>query len=231
MGDEKLTLARLKKFGKNFEVSIDPDLALKFKQGEINDVSEALKSEQIFSDTRKALVVPGDELEKIFKTSDSLKVAEYIIKEGEIQLSSEQRNQEREQRKRKLINLINTMAIDPKTGLPHPPSRIEAALDQAHVHLADHKAVEEQFEEVIAKLRPILPIKIEQRILTIKIPGTYVGKSNNLVRNNSKILKEDWNSDGSWTVKVEIPAGFQNDLIEKLNAITRGEVVIDIENE
>jgi len=231
MSEEKLTLARLKKFGQNFEVSIDPDLALKFKQGEINDVSEALKSEQVFSDARKALVVPGDELEKIFQTSDALKIAERIIKEGEIQLNSEQRNQEREQRKRKLINLISTMAVDPNAGLPHPPNRIEAALEQAHVHLDDNKPVEEQFEEIIKKLRPILPIKIEQRILTIKIQPTYVGKTNNFIRNNSKLLKEDWNSDGSWTVKVEIPAGFQQDLIEKLNAITRGEVVIDIENE
>lgn len=231
MGEEKLTLARLKKFGQNFEVSVDPDLALKFKQGEINDVSEALKSEQIFSDARKALVVSGEELEKVFQTSDPLSVAERIVKEGEIQLSSEQRSQEREQRKRKLINLVSTLAVDPNSGLPHPPNRIEAALEQAKVHLDDYKPVEEQFEDIITKLRPVIPIKIEQRILIIKIPAVYVGKINNLIRNNSKILKEDWNSDGSWSVKVEIPAGFQQDLIEKLNAITRGEVVIDIENE
>jgi len=128
-----------------------------------------------------------------------------------------------------LIDLIHKLAIDPKTNLPHPTTRIEAALEQAKISLDEHHSIEEQFDEIIGKLQPIIPIRIEQKVLTVKIPASYVGKSNNIIRNNSKILKEEWNFDGSWTVKIEIPAGFQHEMIDKLNAITRGEVTIDIE--
>jgi len=69
MGEEKLNLARLKKFGQMFEVSVDPDLAVKFKNGEIDDVSEALKSEQVFSDAKKGFVASNDDLEKVFKST------------------------------------------------------------------------------------------------------------------------------------------------------------------
>jgi len=231
MSEEKINLARLRKFGQIFEISVDPDLAMKFKQGELNDISEVLKSEQIFSDAKKGQVISQDELQKVFKTTDVLEVATKIVNEGEVQLSSDYRNQEREQKKKKLVGMIHRMAIDPKTNLPHPPQRIELALEQAKIHLDDHKTIEEQFDKIISKLQPIIPIKIEQKIMTVKIPAAHVGKSNHLIRNNSKILKEDWNSDGSWNVRIEIPAGFQQDLMDQLNSVTHGEVEIDIENE
>ncbi|MBU1111366.1 MAG: ribosome assembly factor SBDS [archaeon] len=231
MSEEKINLARLRKFGQVFEISVDPDLAMKFKEGELKDISEVLKSEQIFSDAKKGQVVSQEELQKVFKSTDVLEIASRIVREGEVQSSSEYRGQEREQKKRKLIGMIHRMAIDPKTNLPHPPQRIELALEQAKVNLDDHKTIEEQFDRIISKLQPIIPIKIEQKIMTIRIPAAHIGRSNNLIRNNSKILKEGWNSDGSWTVRIEIPAGFQQDLIDQLNSVTRGEVEIDIENE
>lgn len=231
MSEEKLNLARLKKFGQNFEISVDSDLALEFKEGKIVNVSEVLKVEEIFFDAKKALVASKDELEKVFETTDTLKIAEIIINQGEIQLSAEHRSKEREQRRKKLINMVHRMAIDPKTNLPHPITRIEAALEQGKINLDDHKTVEEQFEKVISKLRPIIPVKVEMRKLLVTIPGKYIGKSNHLVRNNSKILKEDWNIDGSWRIKVEIPAGFQQEFIDLLNAVTHGDINVDIENE
>jgi len=224
---EKLNLARIKKFGENFEISVDPDLALKFKQGEIRDVRECLQSEQIYSDANKALVIPSAKLQEIFKTDDPLKVAEIIIKEGEIQLTSDHRAKEREQKLNKLIHLISKQAIDPQSGLPHPPNRIEAALEEGKIRLDDNKSVEEQFDDIVAKLRPIIPLKIEQRILNVVIPASFVGKANNLIRSN-KVLGEDWRTDGSWAVKVEIPAGYQEEFIDKLNSITSGQVVVEV---
>ena len=231
MSEEKIILARLKKGGCNFEISIDADSALKFKEGEISNISEAIKSDKIFSDAKKGLVVSNEELEKVFETTDNLKIAEIIIKKGQIQLSSEHRSKEREQRKRRLIDMIHRLAINPTNNLPHPTNRIEAALEQAKPNLSVHKTLEEQFDDIISKLRPIIPIKIEMRILTVSIPSSEIGKTNHFIRNNSKILKEDWNSDGSWRIKVEIPAGFQQDLIDRLNSLTHGKIIITIENE
>ncbi len=225
---EKFSLARIKKFGNNFEVSVDPELALKFKNGEITSVRECLQSEQVFSDAKKALVVSPNELEKVFGTSDSLKVAEIIINGGEIQLTSGHRAKEREQKLKYLVNLIHKQAVDPSTGYPHPPQRIEAALEQGKISLDYNKSVEEQFDEIVAKLRPIIPISIEQKTLQMTIPATHVGKCNQVVRTTGKLLHEDWKTDGRWSVKVQLPAGMQQELIDKLNSVTHGDIVVDV---
>ena len=225
---EKLNLARIKKFGDNFEISVNPDLALKFKNGDIRDVRECLQSEQVYSDANKALVIPSAKLLEVFKTDDPLKVAEIIIKEGEIQLTSDHRAKERDQNLRKLIDMVHKQAIDPQSGLPHPATRIEAALEEGKIRLDNNKSVEDQFDDIITKLRPIIPLKIEQRTLQVTIPSNDVGKTNSIIRNGSKILGEDWRTDGSWSVKVEIPAGFQEEFIDKLNSITSGQVVVDV---
>ncbi|PIN73089.1 ribosome assembly factor SBDS [Candidatus Woesearchaeota archaeon CG10_big_fil_rev_8_21_14_0_10_45_16] len=224
---EKLNVARIKRAGETFEISIDPDNALKYRKGEINDLREVLLADHIFTDARKGQVASDDELQKAFSKTDVDAVADFILKHGEIQVTSEHRAQEREQRWRKLVNLIHKHAVDPKTGLPHPAARIEAALEQGKVHLDDHKTIDEQFDGIISKLRPIIPLKIEQKILLVTVPSQYSGKAYNVVKSGVKVLSENWNTDGSWTVTVEMPAGMVPEYIDKLNSATHGEVSVE----
>ena len=69
-------------------------------------------------------------------------------------------------------------------------------------------------------------MKFEKAQITLTVPATFAAKSYSLVQKNSKILKEEWNSDGSWTVFVEIPAGLKPEFIEKLNSLTHGDIEI-----
>ncbi len=224
---DKINVARIKKAGNTFEINIDPDKALAYKKGELSDVNEVLLADDIFADVKKAEVASDAELQAAFETTDTATIADIILKKGEIQLTSEHRAEEREQRKRKLIHLIHIQAVDPKTNLPHPPARIEAALEQAKVHIEDHKTVEEQFDGIVRKLRPIIPIKIEQKELTVIIPSTYSGKSYNVLHSNAKVLSESWLTDGSLQAKVELPAGLVQDFIDKLNSLTHGQVRVE----
>jgi len=226
---EKITIARIKKFGKNFEISVDPDKALQYKKGLIKDIDEVLLAERIFTDAKKGLASSQQDLQLAFKTIDFRSIADIILKQGEVQLTADFRSQEREQKLKKLIYLIHRQAIDPKTGFPHPESRIAAAIEEAKVHLDDHKTTEEQLNEVIAKIRAILPLKIEQKKLRISIPAEFTGKLYPIVKGSGKILQENWNNDGSWTARVEIPAGLYHDLLEKLNSMTHGKVSIEVE--
>ena len=116
--------------------------------------------------------------------------------------------------------------VDPKTGLPHPPTRIELALEQGKITLDYNKTVEEQLDDVISKLRPIIPISIQKKKLQVVIPASFAGKAYQPVKDAATILKDEWGNDGSWTVTVEIPAGLYPDFIQKMNGLTSGEVVI-----
>ena len=224
---EKITTARIKKFGQTFELSVDPNKALLYKKGEITNLHEVLMADNIFTDIKKGLRATKETLAKAFQTTEVNVVADIILKSGEIQLGAEHRAAEREQKRKQLIHKIHINAIDSKTGLPHPATRIEAALQETKVQVDDHKTVDEQFDDVIKKLRVILPISIEQKEVTITIPASFTGKAYNIVKSGATTKGEEWLADGSWKVKIEMPAGAYQDLVDKLNSVTSGEVVIE----
>lgn len=223
---KKLSIARLKKGGHKFELSVDPDLALKYKQGELENVSVALLAENIYSDANKGQLISEELLENVFNTKDILEIAKIILKEGDIPLTSEHRKEERDKKLRQLINLIHTQAVDPKTKLPHPPNRIEAALKDAKFSLDNYKPVEQQLDDALHKLRPIIPISIEKREICMIIPAEHVGRSYQYVKNNSKILKEEWNSNGAWKIRIEIAAGLYPQFLSNLQDMAHGAVEI-----
>jgi len=223
----KFNIARLKKAGQIFEINVDPDLAVKFKKGELTNLREVLKAEQIFSDTKKGEMASETQLQETFKTTDPLQIAEIIIKQGEIQLTSEFRSEEREKKKKQILDIINKNAINPTTKLPHPLQRLELAFDEAKVQINEHQSAEEQVDHILDQLRPILPIKFEQSTLKLTIPATHAAKSYSLVQRYSKILKESWNPDGSWTATIELPAGLKPDFLDKLNSQTHGGITVE----
>ncbi len=216
--------AVLKKGGETFEVDVDPDLALDVRAGKEVDMREVLKAEKIFSDAKKGLLAPEGKMTELFGTADALDVAKIIIKEGEIQLTSEYRKKKQEEKRSKIINSIARNAIDPKTKLPHPPNRIEAAMKEAKVTIDDYKSAEEQIEGIVKKLQPIIPIKFEVKKIEIGIPATYASKTYAIVKSYSKIVSEGWQNDGSWQGTVELPGGLIEEFFDKLNSLTKGDV-------
>lgn len=223
-------LARLKKSGGNYEIVIDPDHAIAFKEGAPLDLDEVLKAEQIFFDAKKGEHASEERMKEVFGTDDPMKIAEIILEEGEIQLTAEHRAKVREDKKRRLVQLIARNACDPKTKLPHPVTRIENAMEEAKIHIDEFKKPEDQVQEVIKQLRPILPISVETRKAIIVIPSQHAGKAYGALQSFGTLTKESWQNDGSWKGTLEVPAGMVNELIDKLNGMTQGSVQVDFEN-
>ncbi len=82
--------------------------------------------------------------------------------------------------------------------------------------------MEEQLDDIIKKLRPIIPISIQKKVLVIKIPAQYTGKAYSL-KTGVNVMKEEWANDGSWLLQVELPAGLVEEFSNKVNSITHGE--------
>ncbi len=220
---EDAVIARLSIHGTTFEVLVDPDLALALKSGQGVDVRSALAIDKIFKDARKGEKASDEMVQKLLGTTDPFKAAEEIIRRGEIQVTTEQRRRMREERMRQVVSLLSRRAINPQTGLPHPPARIEEALEKAGVHVDEFKGAEEQLPAIVKALQPILPLKFEVRKIAVKIPATYVGRAQRVVRSFGTVRQEQWLNDGSWAVIIEIPAGVQAEFFDKLNELTRGE--------
>ena len=220
-------LAKLRKAGEQFEVVIDPDLAIAFREGDDVDLKELLKAEKIFSDAKKGLLASEEHMKTVFGSADTLVVAKKILSDGEIQLTAEHRQRIREEKKKRLLEQIRINAIDPRTNTPHPAKRIELAFDEAKVHIDETKSVEAQIKDVVKKLQPILPIRFESATMRIHLSAEYAQKLYGDVKNFGTIKKEDWMNDGSWVCYVELPAGLQNELIDMLNAKTHGGVEVE----
>lgn len=219
-----LNLARIKKDGKNYEIDVDSELALAFKGGADVDIRDVLKAEKIFYDAKKGLLASEHEMQQIFGTSDPLEVAKIIISQGEVQITAEHRQKIRDQKRKQIVDMIHRNAVDPKTHLPHPPQRIEAAMDEAKVHIDEYKPVQKQVEEIVKALRILLPIRFEMKEIAVKIPAEFAVKSYGAVKSFGKILNEEWQKDGSWVVVIEMPGGMENDFYDKINKICHGNI-------
>ncbi len=51
----------------------------------------------------------------------------------------------------------------------------------------------------------------------------YAGSAYGTVKEFGKILKEEWQDDGSWIFSIKLPAGMQDEFYSKLNKLTKGE--------
>ncbi|MCD6547605.1 MAG: ribosome assembly factor SBDS [Nanoarchaeota archaeon] len=222
---EDAVIAKLKKDGQNFEILVDCELALKLKHGEKVDINDVLAVRNIFKDAKKGEVAPN--IENVFGTKNVEEIAIKIIKEGEVQLTAEYKRKMAEEKKRKIIAKIVESAMDPKTRLPIPPTRIELAMEQAHINIDPFKPVEEQLKEVVEKLRPILPLSFEKKKFEVIIPARFSASCYGILKKYGKILKENWLSSGALQAEVEMPAKLAEDFVDELNKKTHGDVQIE----
>ena len=221
---DQAIIARLKTHGQEFEILVDCNNALALKEGKNIDMRDILAAMRIFSDAKKGLEASENAMKQIFGTADVEEVSKQIIQKGEIQLTQEYRERLREEKRKQIINIIHRNGVDPKTHLPHPPQRIENAFIEAKFHVDEFKTVQEQVQEALKKLRPILPIKFEVKEIAIKIPPEYAPKCYSTVKLFGTILREEWQSNGYWIAVVELPGGMENDFYDKLNKICHGNV-------
>ena len=219
---QRYTIARMVIGGERFEILVKPDPAFAYRLGKQVSISDILVTDTIFTDANKGKRPSEEKLKKAFGTTDPIKIAEVILKRGTLQLTAEQRRRLIEEKRRQIIAFISRNCVDPRTNLPHPPLRIERAMEQIHYSIDPFKDTEKQAREIIDLLRPILPLKMEQVLVAVRIPPEYAGKVYGTVKGFGTIKREEWRADGSWYAVVEMPAGMYGNFLEKLGEMTRG---------
>ncbi|ELZ82168.1 ribosome assembly factor SBDS [Haloferax larsenii] len=221
--DEAVT-ARLESHGARFEVLIDPDAALAIKRDEFDgDLEDVIAAEDVFEDASRGDRPAENDLEEVFGTTDPLTIIPEVVKKGEIQITAEQRREMQEQKRRSLINRIARNAVNPQMNdTPHPPERIERALEEAGFTIDPMEPVESQVDDALDALRPVLPIKFAEVTVAVQLPAEYAGSGQAQIRSYGDLEREEWQSDGSWVGVITFPAGMQNDFYDKVNNITSG---------
>ena len=219
---DKAVVCRLKHSGRNFEILVNPDRALAFKKGAKVDIRDVLAYPSIYKDVSSTDVVAEGDLQKAFGTTDPFKIAEKVLREGELQLTTEQKRAMTEQKRTQVADIISRRGINPQTNAPHPPQRVLAAMDKAGVSIDPFADAELQFDRVVKALRTLLPISFQRVTIAIRVQPQHAGRVYSILKGMGTTRKEQWLNDGSLQVELEVLGGMQQELFDKLASLTHG---------
>ncbi len=225
--DEAVT-AKLDKHGLEFQILVDPEIALKFREEKGNmklDLDDLLAVEGVFvGPARDGAKAANEELTKAFGGTSVEEAVKQILLKGDLQLTTDQRRRMVERKRRLIVQYIAQHAINPQTKAPHPPARIETAMEEARIHLDPFKSVDASVQDVLKAIRPLIPIRIETVQIAVKFPAQHAGKATAALHGWGETKQSAWQGDGSFIAVVEIPGGMQTDFFNHLNGRTHGEV-------
>jgi ribosome maturation protein SDO1 len=219
---DKFTVARLILDGDKFELLVKPDPALEYKMGKRSDISSTLVSDEIYSDANKGSRASSEKMMKHFKTTDSADIAKQILARGELNLTTDQRRKMVEEKKRQIVQLINRSFVDPKTHLPHPIVRIEAAMEEVRVPIDPFRNTDDQAKTIVDALRKILPLKSEIVKLTVTVPPQFAAQSYSVLKSTGDLRSEEWLADGSLKAMLDINASIKGQFLDRLGSVTKG---------
>lgn len=162
-GQIKLTnvsLVRLKKAKKRFEIACYQNKVQDFRKGVEKDLDEVLQIHQVFTNVSKGLVAPKDDLQKCFGTTELDPIIEEIMKKGEIQLSEKERQLMINKINNELLTIVSAKCINPKSKKRYPPTMIHKALNELKFSPVLNKSTKIQALDAIKLLvsKQIIPI-------------------------------------------------------------------------
>jgi len=227
---EDAVTARLESHGARFEVLVDPDAALEIKRDEFEgDLEDVIAAEDVFENASRGDRPAENDLEEVFGSTDPLEIIPEVIKRGEIQITADQRREMQEQKHKQLVQRIARNAVNPQMDdAPHPPERIENALEEAGFTVDPMEPVENQVDEALDDLRPVIPIRFDEVTVAVNVPPDHAGSAQAQIRQYGDLEREEWQPDGSWIGVLTFPAGLQNDFYDTVNELTSGEAETQI---
>lgn len=223
----KSVVIKYVKNGEDFELMVNSESAYEYVNGKRADVLSVLDAEEVFKDARRAERQSVEKLRKAFGTTDVAKIAEIILKNSDIPVPAEERAKMVEEKRRQVIAIIARNSIDPRTGAPNPPLRIENAVNEAKANIDPFKPAAEQVDEVVKKISFILPLKFATSKVQVIVPPDLAGRCYGILKRFG-IRGEDWLADGSLKAVVEFPAGMQGDFFNEMNKATQGRAEMKI---
>ena len=219
---EDSVTARFETGGNRFEILIDPEAAQQYKEGEEIDWEEAIAADGIWNDSSKGDRTPEKLVNDTFGSLDLIDIYKKILAEGSIQLTSQQKKEMVEQKRKRIISHIAANAMNPQTGGPHPPQRIENAIEEIRYSVDPIESDEKQIEKIVSKIKLLIPISFDKIRVAVKIPAIHVGKCYGQLSGLGNIESEEYQKDGSWIGIIEMAAAAQTKLEDLLGSVTKG---------
>ncbi|CAK7197925.1 hypothetical protein SEUCBS139899_000575 [Sporothrix eucalyptigena] len=145
-----VSLVRLKKGKKRFEIACYKNKVLEWRSGIETDLDNVLQIPNVFLNVSKGQTAPAAELTKAFgKDATTESVVLEILKKGEMQVGDKERAAQLERVHHEVIDIVAGKLVDPRTRRVYTTGMIEKALDMlsAQAHQQQEQRHKEQKEQ------------------------------------------------------------------------------------
>ncbi|BEI85153.1 hypothetical protein CcaverHIS002_0505540 [Cutaneotrichosporon cavernicola] len=212
-----VSIVRIKKGGKRFEIACYKNKVNEFRSGVEKDLSEVLQIEQIFTNVPKGQVAKKDDWTKAFKNEDMDAVIEEILRKGELQVNNLERGAQLASLSREIATMVTEMTVDPTTGRKHTVGMVEKAMAELGYSVRGDKTAKAQALDLIRQLGAdsILPVQRVRMRVRITMPAKD-GKrvKDKVVALIDEVEEEDIGAEWEAIVRVD-PGAFRaiNELV------------------
>jgi ribosome maturation protein SDO1 len=125
-----VSLVRLKKGKKRFEIACYKNKVLEWRSGIETDLDNVLQIPNVFLNVSKGQTAPSAELAKAFGKDTSVDdIILEILRKGELQVGEKERTAQLERVHNEVVSIITSKLVDPRTKRVYTPGMIEKALD------------------------------------------------------------------------------------------------------
>ena len=199
-----------------------------YRAGKIS-LDDTLVTRDIYKDAKKADRASEADILGVFQHKDMSKALDEIIKKGNYQLSTAERKKKVEEKRAQITYYFHKNFMDPKTKLPHPLTRIEAALgDIKGLRIHPDEPAEHQAKAIRKQLKDIIPLKSNALEGTIIVPHAFLGQSQGVIHGLCTVTKEEYTGTGC-KMRVALVASDLQKLLSELNRVGKGEINFELD--
>jgi len=219
-----VSVVRLKKGGKRFEIACYKNKVQEWRTGVETDLDEVMQISNVFMNVSKGQVASSEDLKKAFGKTDVIEIVKEILKKGELQVGEKERAHDLENLWKEIANMVAEKCVDPTSQRPYPVGMIEKGMTEAGFSVKIGKSAKSQVLECIKLLQTnsTLPIQRSRMRVRIAMP-TKDGKrlKEKVVEGAEKVESEDWGQD-EWEVVMLIDPGQFKVLTDLLQTEVKG---------
>eukprot|EP01091_Cochliopodium_minus_P019887 TRINITY_DN8508_c0_g1_i1.p1 TRINITY_DN8508_c0_g1~~TRINITY_DN8508_c0_g1_i1.p1 ORF type:complete len:255 (+),score=65.51 TRINITY_DN8508_c0_g1_i1:39-803(+) len=224
MSDKK-QIIKMKKGKTTYELLVNHGSVDKWKEDgkKEEDWRKVLYVDDLFKNSSKGERPTKEELAESFGNFDLKTIQQTIAFSGEIQLTTNDRKELTDNKRKAIINIINKNYVDPQSKRPYSVVQIDSALTSIKAKIDIQKSAEDQVKLIMKDLVLKLPLtKVAAFEGKLIISNSHVGKVQSNLKSFCSVGSESW-SDNSWIVKVSLTTSEYDPLIQFLTKSTNGD--------
>jgi ribosome maturation protein SDO1 len=188
-----------------------------------------LQIPQVFLNVSKGQVAGNEDLKTAFGTTDVNEIVLQILKKGELQVGGKERQQNAQQLRAEVLQIVADKCINPNTKRPYPITIIDKTLNELNFNLVPSRAAKTQALEAIKLLVEKQVIPISRARMRVRVTGSskeakkYADKVRGIV---VEVQDEDWGSE--WELIAFIDPGSLRPLDELVRDESKGKATVEV---